>query len=113
MNALIMLVCGCVVDAEVMHGAEQQGQVIIECPFCGITFSLRDLAEWSEENRPDIRVHMISAIGVTRPLIKYKDQAFEIIEVCGCGYPIVRKAGGSRKPKHLRVPEGQTVRLFD
>jgi hypothetical protein len=115
MMTLVMLVCGCVVDGDCIHGEEQdEGTVVIECPFCGISFSLTDLADFSAENKFEIRGFMLMAIRAPRPLIRYLDEAFEVHEICNCGYPIVSKAKDKDdKPHHLRVPPVDTVRLLD
>jgi hypothetical protein len=114
MMTLVMLVCGCVVDGELMNGEEQDDRtIVIECPYCGVTFSLKDLAKFSQKNKNMIRGFMIMAVRMTRPLIMYQNEAFEIFEVCGCGYPIVRKLRDRGKPKHLRVPPIDTVQLLD
>ena len=113
----MMLICGCVVDADTVKHAEPEraGYCIIECPFCGVTFTLDDLETWSRENFEEIRNFLYNAFNQVRPLIQYKKQAYEVVSICGgCGYPIVCKMGGdSRRPKHLRVPVEDTVRLFD
>lgn len=114
MMSMVMLCCGCVADADLINGQEEDDIVIIECPHCGDTFSLADLAEFSITNKPEIRGYMHLAVRTTRPLIQYKGEAFEVHEVCGCGYPIVRKTTDKEgKPKHLRVPPMDTVRLLD
>jgi hypothetical protein len=111
MNTLMMFVCGCVVDSDSFYRAEHDG--IIECPFCKITFTIDDLEEWLTVNAIEIRILLMNAIHKTLPLIQYKNQTFEVTEICDCGYPIVRKMKGSRRRHHLRVPEKATVRLFD
>lgn len=113
MNTLMMLVCGCVIDADTLYRADHAGCYIIECPFCKITFSLDDLEAWSIANADEIRAFLYNALHRTLPLIQYKNQAFEVTEICDCGYPIVRKMTGSRRRRHLRVPETATVRLLD
>jgi hypothetical protein len=113
MGHLSMLLCGCIVDADSIEGSSNDGMIIIECPFCKDTFTLDDLARFATENKQDIRNFMLCAIYEPKILIKYREEAFEIVEFCDCGCPYVRRMKGDRKRLHLRVPEMDTVRLFN
>lgn len=110
---LTLLFCGCVVDFANLRVSDCEGIMIVECCFCGATLWLEDLARWSVANEREISMYMLNAVHSVLPLIQYRDEALEVLEICACGYPIVRKMKRKDERYHLRVSERDTVRLYN
>jgi len=95
---LIPLPCSCAVEAKTVRQHEHRS--VLECPWCGATFTTQQFAEWL-------------FAGVPRPvflelgpmdLLTYEGKFLEVVAKCGCGDLIVRERNGkSQKEFHLEA----------
>jgi hypothetical protein len=98
------LPCGCLADAESIFEWPLSDGIIVECPWCGVTFRHDEYLQW--DNNAPFQVHQPKP----SPLL-CGGLLLEPVGECHCGAPMVRRDGS--KPFHLNVPMSEIEILRD
>ena len=95
---LLRLPCGCVVNFMELTYPSANLQYLA-CPWCHAVFDSVDIHDWIQcQNRVSID-RLVS-------LICRHGELFEVVDMCPCGKPIVRRfASGKREPEHVTTNE--------